>query len=160
MKIKLSKFKKQKIYHKNYLKNFFWFLINNLIINSFIPSSNLRKFLLTFFGAKIGVGVTIKPKIYIKFPWKLKIGNNSWIGEKVWIDNIEMVSIGDDCCISQGVYFCTGNHDFKKETFDLIAEKIEVKNNSWIAAKAKIGPGVIIKESSFIKLGEIIVKKK
>ncbi len=160
MQIKLSKFKRQKIYGNNYFKNFFWYLINNLIISSFIPSSNLRKFLLSMFGAKIGDGVILKPKIYVKFPWKLKIGNNTWIGEKVWIDNIETVSIGDDCCVSQGVYFCTGNHDFKKETFDLIAEKIEVKNNSWIAAMAKIGPGVILNEGSFIKLGQVIVKKK
>ena len=78
------------------------------------------------FGAKIGNGVILKPKIFIKFPWKLEIGNNTWIGEKVWIDNIETVSIGDDCCVSQGVYFCTGNHDFKKETFDFKTFKIKL----------------------------------
>ena len=160
MKINLSKFKKKDIYHKNYLINIIWYFVNNLVINSFLPSSNLRKLLLRLFGAKIGTGVILKPYIYIKFPWKLEIGDHSWIGEKVWIDNIENVVIEDNCCVSQGVYFCTGNHNFKKDTFDLIAEKIQVKSNSWIGAMAKVGPGVTIEKETFVKFGEVVTKNK
>ena len=160
MKIKLSKFEKKNIYDGGYLKNLIWYIINNLIINSFLPFSKLRIFLLRLFGAKIRNGVILKPYIYIKFPWKLEIGDDTWIGEKVWIDNIERLVIEDNCCISQGVYFCTGNHDFNKETFDLKAEEIIIKSNTWISAMAVIGPGVIVEKESFIKLGEIIKKNR
>ena len=124
-----------------------------------IPGSKLRVFLLKIFGSKIGTNVYLKPKINIKFPWKLKIGDNSWVGEEVWIDNISEVEIGKNCCISQGVYLCTGNHDFSKESFDLMSENILIEDSVWIGAKSIIGPGSKISKGKFIKLGEIYTKK-
>ena len=69
------------------------------------------------------------------------------------------IKIGKNCCISQGVYFCTGNHDFKKESFDLISESIVVGDSVWIGAKSIIGPGSNILSESFLKLGTIYNKK-
>jgi putative colanic acid biosynthesis acetyltransferase WcaF len=155
-KINLSKFKKKKLSKESNLKFFFWYLIDNFIVNSFIPGSTFRVLILRFFGAKIGKNVIIKPYVKIKFPWKLKIGDNSWIGEKVWIDNLDNVSIGDNSCISQGVYMCTGNHNFRIETFDLSTREIQIGNNCWIAAKTIIKPGTIIQDKTFVKIGSII----
>ena len=42
------------------------------------------------------------------------------IGENVWIDNLASVSIGATCCLSQGAMLLTGNHNYKKTTFDLL----------------------------------------
>lgn len=67
--------------------------------------------LLAAFGAKLGRGVVIKPGVRVKFPRKLAIGDHSWIGERVWIDNLAPVEIGANCCISQGAYLCAGSHD-------------------------------------------------
>ena len=53
-----------------------------------------------------------------------------------------------------------GNHNFKKETFDLISEEIIINKNSWIGAKSIIGPGVILKENSIFRLGSNITKSK
>ena len=111
----LKNFKKKKISKLHLLKICFWYLINNLIIYSFIPSSKIRVFLLKIFGAKIGSNIIIRPYTNIKYPLNLEIGDNSWIGARVWIDNISKVKIGNNCCISQEVYFCTGNHDYKNK---------------------------------------------
>ena len=158
--INLEKFKKSNIYgEKSFITNLVWYFINNIFFNSFIPGSKIRIFLLRLFGSNIGKNVYLKPKINIKFPWKLKIGENSWIGEKVWIDNISEIDIGKNCCISQGVYLCTGNHDFKKESFDLISEKIIIEDSVWVGAKSIIGPGSKISSGKFIKLGSIHSKK-
>jgi putative colanic acid biosynthesis acetyltransferase WcaF len=155
----LRLFKKRKLSKLHFLKIALWFFINNLIICSFIPFSKIRVFLLKLFGAKVGNNVIIHPYVNIKYPWKLEIGNNCWIGYRVWIDNIAAVKIGNNCCISQDVYFCTGNHNFKKKEFDLLSEEIIVEDNSWIAAKTIIAPGVCVKKNSIIKLGSIIFKK-
>jgi len=160
MIFKLSKFKKPKIYRDNITQNIIWYIVNNLFFYSFFPFSNIKINILKLFGAKIGENVIFKEYVRIKFPKKLIIGNNVWIGSGVWIDNIEEVIIEDNCCISQDVYFCTGNHNANLETFDLIAKKIIVKKNSWIAAKCIIGPGVEIKENSFLKIGSIITQSK
>ena len=156
--MELKKFKKVDMAEKTFWIVAIWYFINYLLIKSYIPGSSWRITLLRMFGSSLGKGIVIKPGVRVKFPWKLKIGDFSWIGEDVWIDNIDFVEIGSNCCISQGTYFCTGNHNFASEAFDLISEPIIIKDKSWVGAKCIIGPGVIIKEKSFYKLGDIIKK--
>ena len=110
-----------------------WVMFFKLFVNSFIPGTAWRKFILRIFGAKIGKGGKFKPNIKITFPWRLVIGDYCWIGENVWIDNLALVSIGNRVCISQKVYICTGNHDFRTETFPLSLGPVYIKDNVWIA---------------------------
>ena len=117
-----------------------------------------RKLILILFGAKIGKSTRLSPGIKIKMPWRLFIGDYSWIGEDVWIDNLSMVKISNNVCVSQGVYFCTGNHDFKKINFDLTCKSIFIDSESWIGSKVIIGPGNKIGRGSVIKMGSIITK--
>ena len=152
--IDLEKFEENKIY--NNFKSYTWYLINNLILNSCFPFSNLKIFILKLYGAKIGKNVIIKPYVKIKYPWNLKIGANCWIGEEVWIDNLAEVEIHKNCCISQGVYICTGNHNFKSKNFDLIKKKIIIEQSCWIGARCIICPGIIIKQNTITKVGQII----
>ena len=133
-----------------------WYCVNSLLMNSyFIPISAVKVFILKVFGAKIGKGVNIKPKVNIKYPWKLEIGAYSWIGEKVWIDNLEQVTIGQNCCLSQGAMLLCGNHDFKKSTFDLIVKPIVLKDGSWVGARAVVCPGVTMQENAVLSVGSI-----
>ena len=156
--IELKNFKKNKISKIDFLKKSIWYLINNLIICSFLPSTRIRVLLLKIFGAKIGLNIIIHPYTNIKYPWKLKIGDNCWIGARVWIDNIANVKIGNNCCISQDVYFCTGNHDFKKKEFDLISEEIIIEDNCWVGAKSILSPGVKLKQNSIVKINTLVKK--
>ena len=126
------------------LKQFCWYFVNVVFfINPLNPVSSLKLFFLRLFGARIGKGVVLKPAINIKYPWKLTIGDHSWIGEKVWIDNLETVEIGKNVCLSQGAVLLSGNHDYTKTTFDLIVKKIILEDGTWIGAGAMVCPGVI-----------------
>ncbi len=136
-----------------------WYLVNALFfLTALNPFSGLKVFLLRLFGARAGAGVAIKPRLNIKYPWLLEIGDHSWIGEGVWIDNLAKVSIGSNVCISQGAYLCTGNHDYTKESFDLIVKPIIVEDGVWIGAKAIISPGVILKSHSVIAAGSVVTR--
>lgn len=104
------------------------------------------------FGAKIGANVVIKPSVNIKYPWKLTIGANSWIGENVWIDNLELVTIGENCCISQGALLLCGNHNFSTSTFDLIAKPIVLENGVWVGAKSIVSGGVTCFSHSILSI--------
>lgn len=130
-----------------------WMVLQAILVSSFIPGSAHRAFLLRAFGAQIGSGVTLKPGIRIKFPWRLRLGDNVWLGENVWIDNLETVWIGSDVCISQGVYLCTGNHDWSSTTFDLRTSRTTIEDSAWIAARGVVGPDVIIGEGAVLGLG-------
>lgn len=136
-----------------------WYFFNVLfLINPWNPFSSLKKGVLKLFGAKIGDGVVLKPGINIKYPWKLEIGDNTWIGERVWIDNLEKVSIGSNVCVSQGALLLCGNHDYKKSTFDLIAKEIILEDGSWVGAKSIVTGGVTVESHAILSAGSVTSK--
>lgn len=125
------------------LKQICWYFVNVLcFINPLFIFSGVKVQLLKAFGATIGNGVVIKPAVNIKYPWKLTIGDHSWIGERVWIDNLAEVIIGQHVCLSQGAMLLTGNHNYKKTTFDLIIGKIHLEDGVWIGAKSVVTPNI------------------
>lgn len=129
----------------NALSRLLWYFVNVLFfINPLFPFSGLRVSLLRMFGANVGQGVVIKPGINIKYPWRLTIGNHCWIGEGVWIDNLDYVTLGDHVCISQGAMLLCGSHDYKKATFDLITKPIILETGAWVGAKSLVCPGVTL----------------
>lgn len=126
-------------------KRALWFVVNGLVFqNPLIPFSGLKCLILRIFGAKIGKGVVIKPTVNIKHPWLLTIGDHSWIGERVWIDNLAPTCIGSHVCLSQGAMLLCGNHDYTKSSFDLITGEITVEDGAWIGAHSLVGPGVTV----------------
>lgn len=133
-----------------------WYLTGRLFVSSSVPGTWWRKSILRLFGAQIGCGGRIKPCVLISCPWLLSIGDYCWVGEKVWIDNLAPVSIGDNVCLSQGSYLCTGNHDFRKSTFDLKLAPISIGSHSWIAAKAVLSPGTSVGAGAVICLGSTV----
>lgn len=136
-----------------------WFFVNLFIFNTRFPfPSSVKCQLLRFFGAYVGRAVIIKPKVNIKYPWLLSIGNNVWIGENVWIDNLAQVNIGNNCCLSQGCYLLTGNHDFTSPAFELMISDINIKNESWVGAKAIVCPGVTLQRGSILTVGSIATR--
>lgn len=134
-----------------------WYFVNNYCINSgWLFVSSIRVLLLRLFGAKIGKGVVLKPNINIKYPWKLTVGNNVWIGENVWIDNLANVTIGDNVCISQGAMLLCGNHNYKKTSFDLMIGDIKLEDGVWVGAKSVVCPGVTMKTHSVLTVGSVL----
>lgn len=140
----------------NKFKLVLWYFTNALFINNaFFPFSKIKTLTLRLFGAKIGKGVLLKPSINIKYPWLLSIGNHSWIGENVWIDNLAPVSIGNNVCISQGAMLLTGNHNYKKRTFDLMIAPIQLENGVWIGAKSVVTSGVTCATHSVLTVSSV-----
>ncbi len=138
------------------LKRMCWYFANLLFFNNgFWPFSGLRVILLRVFGAKVGKGVFIKPCINIKYPWLLDIGDYVWIGEGVWIDNLARVKIGSNVCVSQGAMLLTGNHNYRKSTFDLMTGEIVLKEGTWIGARAVVCPGVTCESHSMLTVGSV-----
>lgn len=136
-----------------------WYFVNVVFfVSHIIPSSGLKIWLLKLFGAKVGHGVVIKPGVNIKYPWKLEIGDHCWIGEKVWIDNLAKVKIGNNVCLSQGAMLLCGNHDYKKSTFDLIIGEITLEDGAWVGAKSVVCPGVKLETHSILAVASIATK--
>ena len=133
-----------------------WVLVLGLFFQTWLPWPSLfKRGWLRLFGAKVGCGVVIKPRVTIKYPWKLSIGDHCWIGEKVWIDNLGQVTLGNNCCLSQGALLLCGNHNYKKPTFDLIVGDITLEDGVWIGARASLGPGLACGSHSVLAMGSM-----
>ncbi|MCK7590220.1 WcaF family extracellular polysaccharide biosynthesis acetyltransferase [Subsaxibacter sp. CAU 1640] len=157
MKTDLSSYNNDWYQPGSAIKRFGWYFINELILrNPLNPSSGLKIFFLRLFGATIGHNVIIKPKVNIKYPWKLVVGDNCWIGESVWIDNLADVSIENNVCLSQGAFLICGNHNYKKPSFDLMVAPIVLKEGAWIGAKSIVGPGVTVESHAVLSLGSVV----
>jgi putative colanic acid biosynthesis acetyltransferase WcaF len=140
-------------------KRSLWYVANVLFFNTSVPFPNsLKRMLLRIFGAKIGMGVILKPKINIKYPWMLSVGNHSWIGEGVWIDNLGNVEIGANCCLSQGVMLLCGNHNFSVSGFDLTVKEITLEEGVWLGAKSTVTQGVTCYSHSVLTVGSVASK--
>lgn len=103
-----------------------------------------RRTLLRAFGAKIGKGVVIRPSCKITYPWKLEIGDYSWVGDDVVLYTLGPVKIGKNSVISQRGYLCTGSHDYLKSNFPIYAKPITIGDSCWLATDVYVGPGVAI----------------
>jgi putative colanic acid biosynthesis acetyltransferase WcaF len=136
-----------------------WYLVKIVFFLSALPwPSSLKRALLRFFGAKIGPGVVIKPRVNVHFPWRLEVGAHSWIGEEVFILNFDPVRIGSHACVSQRVFLCTGNHDFRDEKFSFRSAPISVGDGAWVGASVFVGPGVEIGDEAVVTAGSVVLK--
>lgn len=123
----------------------------------FVPS-RCRVWLLQLFGAQIGIGVLIKSHVRVRYPWRLRIGEYSWIGEDCWIDNWAEVEIGNNVCMSQGAYLCTGNHDWSDLSFAIMPQPITIGDGVWVGAQAVLGPGVVLGTGSIAAIGSVVTR--
>lgn len=141
------------------LKITLWYIVNALIVRaSWNPLMGLKIALLRAFGAKIGKGLVIKNEVRVKSPWFLIIGDNCWLGEKCWIDNLDRVTIGSNVCISQGAVLLTGNHDYKVATMPYRNAPITIEDGAWIGAGSTVCPGVTVHENAVLIVGSIATK--
>jgi putative colanic acid biosynthesis acetyltransferase WcaF len=118
-----------------------------------IPSS-WKAVILRFFGASVGQGFVCKPRVTIKYPWFLRIGEHVWVGELVWIDNHTTVSIDGNVCISQGCYISTGNHDWDDERFRFFCKPIEIGHGCWVGAMTTITAGTHLAPGTVLGAGQ------
>lgn len=128
-----------------------WWLVQGVCCNASPQFMyGWRRFWLSLFGAEIGEGVLIRPSVKVVYPWKLKIGDHSWIGDDVSLYTLGEIEIGANTVISQKCYLCTGSHDYTKSTFDIYAEKITIGDGVWIATDVFVAPGVTIGDGAVV----------
>lgn len=122
------------------------------------PFFGFRRFLLRSFGAQVGRRVNVYSSSTIYFPWNLKIGDYSAIGESALIYNLGMVEIGENVTISHLAQVCAGTHDYSDPTMPLLKPKIVIEDNAWICSQAFVGPGVRVKEGAVIGACAVLTK--
>jgi putative colanic acid biosynthesis acetyltransferase WcaF len=141
------------------LKEVLWWLVRSvLFMTSFPVPSALKVKALRLFGSRVGHGVVIRSRVNITFPWRFSCGDHVWIGDEVLILSLDQVTIGSHVCISQRAFLCTGSHDHRVESFDLMTKAIQVEDSCWIGAQVFVGPGVQLGQGSVVAAGAVLVR--
>ncbi|WP_282122586.1 putative colanic acid biosynthesis acetyltransferase [Algibacter mikhailovii] len=109
-----------------------------------------RRFLLRCFGARIGKNVMIRPSAQLTYPWKIEIGDYSWIGDDVVLYSLGEIEIGSHAIISQRSYLCTGTHDHRKNDFPILSKKIIIESHCWLATDVFVSPGITIQKGTIV----------
>jgi putative colanic acid biosynthesis acetyltransferase WcaF len=128
-----------------------WWLVYTFF---FKPSPQIlygwRRFLLRSFGARIGKKVIIRPSAKITYPWKVYIGDYSWIGDDVVLYSLGNIHIGRNSVVSQKSYLCTGTHDYSKKNFPIYAREIIIEDECWLATDVYVAPGIKIGKGTVV----------
>ncbi|MEE1091826.1 MAG: WcaF family extracellular polysaccharide biosynthesis acetyltransferase [Prevotella sp.] len=136
-----------------------WYFVNAFLVRaSWNPFMGIKVFLLRLFGAKIGKGLVIKNNVTVKFPWKLVVGDNCWLGEHCWIDNLDCVTIGSNVCVSQGAMLLTGNHDYNIYNMPYRNAPIVIEDGAWVGARAVVCPGVTVHSNAVLSVGSVATR--
>jgi putative colanic acid biosynthesis acetyltransferase WcaF len=128
-----------------------WFGTMNLVWSKWWLPVRMRPPMLNLFGGKVGSVVFIRHRVRVLWPWKLQIGDDCWIGEDAWLLDLEPIILGNDVCISQGAFLCTGNHDATDPRVRYRNRPIEVGPGAWIGAWVFISLGRVVPPGAFVQ---------
>lgn len=144
---------------KNRLARVAWGLVDALLFRpSPKPLHGWRSFLLRLFGAKVGRGVHVYPKVTIWAPWNLELGDEAGVANGAILYCQGKILLGKRSVISQGVHLCAGTHDYDLPGFPLITKPITIGAYAWIAAEAFVHPGVTVGEGTVVGARSVVTK--
>ncbi|HIW29533.1 MAG TPA: hypothetical protein H9987_05925 [Candidatus Luteococcus avicola] len=135
-----------------------WAMVAEPLSRSILCPPSARAKLLRAFGATIGENVNIRNDVRIHWPWKLTVGDNSWIGVGTYLLNLEPITIGQDVCISQQAFLCTGSHQAADVAFEYDNGPITVEDGAWVAARATVLRGVTIGRDAVVGATALVTK--
>lgn len=122
------------------------------------PMHRWRAFLLQRFGAKLGKGVHIYPRVKVWAPWNLVCEDYVGVGDGAELYNPAPMRLGEFCVISQDSYLCGATHDYNDPAFPLLAYEMTVGARAWICARACVAPGVNVGEGAVLALASVATR--
>ncbi len=123
-----------------------------------VPFHPWRALLLRCFGARIGRGCRVYPKVVVWGPWNLEMDDYSCIANEVLCYSMAKIKIGEKAIISQGVRLYTGSHDYTDPNFQLYAKPIVVGPQAWVAVEAFVLPNVTIGKGAVIGARSVVTR--
>ena len=127
-------------------------------IVSFVPSHYIRRFFCRLSGMKIGKGSTLHMGTRFYNPEKVRIGEDSIIGENVVLDGRDKLIIGNHVDIASEVMIYNAEHDIQDPNFCATSASVIIEDYVFIGPRAIILPGIIIKRGAVVGAGAVVTK--
>jgi acetyltransferase-like isoleucine patch superfamily enzyme len=125
---------------------------------SHIPCHGIRKIIYVFAGAKMGKGSVIHMWANFFDPSGISIGEDTIIGDHVFLDGRAPLIIGSHVDIASQVLIYNSEHDLDSDTFSARTESVEIGDYVFIGPRTTILPGVKIGKGAVVAAGAVVIK--
>ena len=128
------------------------------VICIIVPSHHIRRFMMRLYGAKIGKGSSIHMGSRFFSLKKLKIGEDTIIGNDAFLDGRASLVIGSHVDIASEVMIYNSEHDTTAEDFNAVLDSVEIGDYVFIGPRVTILPGVKIGKGAVVAAGAVVTK--
>jgi maltose O-acetyltransferase len=149
--------------NKKIINRFYnWYLDFTLMclhcINDHFPSRSLRSWSFRLAGGQIGLGSVIHMGARYFQPRGIKIGADTIIGYRIFMDGRASLTIGDHVDIASEVMIYNSEHDINAEDFHATDSPVKIGDYVFIGPRVIIMPGVNIGRGAIIAGGAVVTK--
>jgi maltose O-acetyltransferase len=124
----------------------------------YIPSHIIRRTIYKLAGISIGRGSTIHMWANFYQPKNIIIGDDTIVGDHVFLDGRSDLIIGNHVEIASQVLIYNSEHDIHSTDFKAITGKVEIGDYCFIGPRVIILPGVKIGNGAVVAAGAVVTK--
>ena len=112
----------------------------------------------------VSAGVKLSPKAHLHMgtqflnPSNISIGEGTIIGQNVFLDGRDKLTIGKHTDIASDVLIYNSEHDISSDDFLAICAPVEISDYCFIGPRAIILPGVKIGRGAVVAAGAVVTK--
>ncbi|QQS38591.1 acyltransferase [Candidatus Woesebacteria bacterium] len=141
-----------------FVNYFLDFTLLVLKIVGIIPSHNIRKYCYRLSGIRMGKGSVIHMGANFFNPSNISIGEDTIIGDHVFLDGRAKLTIGNHVDIASYVMIYNSEHDLESEAFKAREEEVVINDYVFIGPRVIILPGVKIGHGAAVAAGAVVTK--
>ena len=133
------------------------YVANNVV--AYVPSHRLRlAFYRAIIKAKIGTDTSILMRAWIDAVGKLQIGDHTVINQRCRLDNRGGLTIGNNVSISTGCTILTADHDVRATDFAYRERGVRIDDYVFIGTESIVLPGVHIGRGAVVAAHSVVTK--
>lgn len=129
-----------------------------LWVVGYIPFHGIRRFFYRSAGMKIGRGSVLHMGARFFQPGNITIGEDSLIGDHIFLDGRAPLTIGNHVDIASQVMIYNSEHDLTDETNQAIEAPVRIEDYVFIGPRVIIMPGVTIGKGAVVAAGAVVTK--
>jgi maltose O-acetyltransferase len=134
----------------------FWLYVLRLV--GYIPSHLIRKFFYNLSGMDLPLDSTIHLGANFFKPSGIKIGHDSIVGSRCFLDGRAPLTIGNHSSLASEVMIYNDEHNIHSDTYDNSYGPVTIGDYVFIGPRAIILPNVTIGDGAVIAAGAVVTK--
>ena len=124
----------------------------------YIPFHSVRILFYRLSGMKIGIGSVVHMGANFFEPTNVKIGEDTIIGSRAFLDGRASLIIGNHVDVASEVMIYNSEHDVNDPDFKAKQESVKIEDYVFIGPRVIILPGVRVGKGAVVAAGAVLTK--